>query len=492
MADNKKKKKRSSPVDEMFLEEWDVKPKKRKNKKKAGGGEKALAVNLLLLCGILAMTALGGMLIHRHNSFAEMVRVVEAQTFYDGTSVEGIDLAGKTLKAAMEHWQSRIEPKYADRTVTVEGVGDVTARDLGYQSDYQSVLYDAWSAGRRGSLEERYRAAVSRQYHPMQLKVTRSGYDAETLDGYVRALAEQVDVPAQDAAIESFDPVNYAFVLTESRAGQRLDGDRLKRDILEALKNGGGSVTPVVESVAPQVTRENVNAEYGMICSAVTNASSSSSNRLKNIQTAVGMINGYCLRDGETFSFNDVVGERTTARGFKRAPAYSGGEVTEEVGGGICQVSTTLFNAAVKADMQIDERHNHSLTVSYVDKGKDAAVNWRSQDLKFTNRSGGDVYICCFVSEDKRVRFAFFGRLLPNGETITLEGRTTETVDYETEYVPSAFLPKGQSQVVNEGKKGYKAEAYKIRWDAQGNELSKELLCKSVYKTRNELIEVGV
>ena len=89
MADNKKKKKRSSPVDEMFLEEWDVKPKKRKNKKKAGGGEKALAVNLLLLCGILAMTALGGMLIHRHNSFAEMVRVVEAQTFYDGTSPHG-------------------------------------------------------------------------------------------------------------------------------------------------------------------------------------------------------------------------------------------------------------------------------------------------------------------------------------------------------------------------------------------------------------------
>ena len=386
------------------------------------------------------------MLVWRHNSFAEMVRVVEAQTFYDGTTVEGIDLSGKTLKAAVEHWQSRIEPKYADRTVTVEGVGDVTARDLGYQSDYQSVLYDAWSAGRSGSLEERYRAAVSRQYHPMQLKVTRSGYDDEAVDGYVQAVAVQADVPAVDAAIESFDVNTYAFVLTESREGRELDAAALKRDIIQALEAGGGASRSVMETVQPKVTREDVSAEYGMIAYAVTNASSSSSNRIKNIQNAVSIINGTRVRDGETFSFNDTVGERTTARGFRRATAYSGGEVTEEVGGGICQVSTTLFNAAVKADMEIVERHNHSLTVSYVDKGKDAAVNWKSQDLKFTNHSGDDVYICCFVTDDKRVRFGIFGRLLPNGETITLEGRTTETVDYDTEYQPSAFLLPGRDQ----------------------------------------------
>ena len=154
-------------------------------------------------------------------------------------------------------------------------------------------------------------------------------------------------------------------------------------------------------------------------------------------------------------------------------------------------MSTTLFNAAVKADMEIVERHNHSLTVSYVDRGKDAAVNWNSQDLKFTNHSGDDVYICCFVTEDKRVRFGIFGRLLPNGETITLEGRTTETVKYDTKYEYSGFLMPGETKVVEKGKNGYKAEAYKIRWDAQGNQLSKELLCKSSYKSRNEVIQFG-
>ena len=494
MADKKKKKKKALTDEALFQEEWAVAPKKKKHRKKKRKktGEAVLAANLMLTAGILALLALGGMLIVRHRTYAEMKQAVEALTFYDGTSVEGIDLSGKTLQAAIEHWRNRIEPKYADRTVNVEGVGQVTARDMGYQSDYEAVLQNAWSAGRRGSLEERYANVMNRQYRPANYRVARYGWDNATLDAYVQSLAAQADRPAQDAAIQSFDAVNYTFVLSESRSGSRLDAQGLRQGIIDALKAGGGSVTPVVETVEPQVTRENVNAEFGMICSAVTNASSSSSNRLQNIRTAVSMINGYCLRDGETFSFNETVGERTTARGFKKAPAYSGGDVTEEVGGGICQVSTTLFNAAVKADMEIVERHNHSLTVSYVDRGKDAAVNWKSQDLKFTNHSGGDVYICCFVSEDKRVRFAFFGRFLPNGETITLEGKTTETVDYETEYVPSAFLIPGERKVIDEGKKGYKAEAYKIRWDAAGNQLSKELLCKSVYKSRNEVIQVGV
>ena len=173
--------------------------------------------------------------------------------------------------------------------------------------------------------------------------------------------------------------------------------------------------------LAPEVTLEDVSSRYGMIASAVTDASSSSSNRIENIRLAMSIIDGTRLAPGEQFSFNDRVGERTKARGFKVATAYSGGTVTEEVGGGICQVSTTLFNAVVKADLRVDERHPHSLTVSYVDLGKDAAVDWENKDLKFTNTSEDYVFICCQVTDDKRLRIGVFGRLLPNGETITVE-----------------------------------------------------------------------
>ena len=173
------------------------------------------------------------------------------------------------------------------------------------------------------------------------------------------------------------------------------------------------------------------------------------------------------------------------------AGAYSGGDVTQDIGGGICQVSTTLFNAAVKADMEIVERHNHSLTVHYVDKGKDATVDWGHQDFKFKNTSDDNIYICCYLTDDKRVRFGIFGKLLPNGEKITLESKTTEVTKAQTEYQFSSFLAPGQTYLLQEGRNGYKAEAYKVRWDAAGNEISRELLCKSVYKVKNEIIQYG-
>ena len=161
------------------------------------------------------------------------------------------------------------------------------------------------------------------------------------------------------------------------------------------------------------------------------------------------------------------------------------------MGGGICQVSTTLFNAAVKADLEIDERHNHSLTVGYVDLGKDAAVNWGSQDLRFTNNTGDDVYICCYLTDDKRVRFGIFGKLLPNGETITVEGVTTGDIEYETEYQVSGLLVSGEQVILQKGKNGHTAEAYKLRWNANGKLLSRELLCKSKYKAVKEIIQYG-
>ena len=163
----------------------------------------------------------------------------------------------------------------------------------------------------------------------------------------------------------------------------------------------------------------------------------------------------------------------------------------QEVGGGICQVSTTLFNAAVKANLTINERNAHSLTVSYVDVGKDAAVDWGNKDLKFTNSTDENVYICCYLSDDKRVYFGIFGKLLPDGMSITLESKKTGDIDYETEYRVNFTMASGSSKVVQNGKKGTSAVTYKVYWDANGNELYREQLCKSNYRATKEIIEYG-
>ncbi|MBQ3425408.1 MAG: VanW family protein [Clostridia bacterium] len=448
-----------------------------------------LNVAMALLIGVLVAVS-----VSQHSAYGEFVRMrdaVDRQTFYEGTTVEGVDVSHMTLSNALEYWKDRVEPRYAGRQVTLDNGMTVTSAQLGYASDYEAVLSAAWSAGRNGSLEERYRMVAYRRQNPAAYSITRVDFEEERVESFAQLVALEVDRPAVDAAVRDFDAQTYAFTFTPSEPGKAVDIEALAADVKSAIRSGGGSVALKVETLEPQVTTEEAQSRYGLIDYAITNASSSSKARLNNIKLAMSFINGMRLAPGETFSFPGAVGERTYARGFRKAAAYSAGEVTEEVGGGICQVSTPLFNAAVKADMEIVERHNHSLTVSYVDKGKDATVDWGHQDLRFTNTSEDDIFICCYLTEDKRVRFGLFGRLLPDGEKITLEAETTEVIKYETEYIPSPSLPAGATYVSEKGRNGYKAEAYKIRWDAQGNRISSELLCKSVYKAKNEVVQYG-
>lgn len=455
------------------------------------GGRRTSGLTAFLAVCIAALLGLAGWQAVRYQDFLTMKSAVAEQGFYDGTTVEGIDVSDMTLESALAYWEAEVEPAYAQRTVSLDNGTTLTAAQLGYSSDYAAVLARAWNAGQTGSLEERYARIAERQAQPASYSVTRTLYTDSAIESFAESMAAQIDRPAQDAALESFDVDSFQFTYVEEVAGSRLDTQALARDIAQALDAGGGSVALSVESIQPEVTVASLSSQYGMIAYAVTNASSSSSNRLTNIALSLELINGTRLDPGETFSFNETVGERTTDRGFKVATAYSSGEVTEEVGGGICQVSTTLFNAAVKSDMEIVERHNHSLTVSYVDLGKDAAVDWGNKDLRFTNTGDEPVYIVCLLTDDKHVRIGFFGKLLPNGESITVEGETTGTIGYETVYQPNLSFPSGYSEVTQRGRNGYTAVAYKIRWDAEGNQISSELLCSSTYRTTNEIIEYG-
>ena len=465
-------------------------PPKKPHKKKRGRSP-VNGMSFLLLLLIAGMAGVGVWRQQAYAEFTQMKAVVAKQTFYAGTTVEGVDVSEMTLPQALDYWNSQIEPGYRQVAAVLNEGAQVTAEQMGYTSDYDAVLASAWNAGRQGSLVERYNRIALHMASPSSYTVSRSMYTDEVVRSFASRIAQQIDAEAQDARLLSFDFGSQTFQYEQEQAGRVLNQEALVASIEGALENGGGQIALEVAAVQPQVTLENVAAQYGMISSAVTNASSSSSNRLENIRLAISFINGTCLEPGETLSFNKTVGERTTARGFKTAPAYSSGEVTQEVGGGICQVSTTLFNAAVKANLTINERNAHSLTVSYVDVGKDAAVDWGNKDLKFTNSTDEKLYICCYLSDDKRVHFGIFGKLLPDGMSITLESKKTGDIDYETEYRVNFTMASGSSKVVQSGKKGTSAVTYKVYWDANGNEISREQLCKSNYKATKEIIEYG-
>ena len=451
------------------------------------GGYLTFVLSALIAICLLAV----GFQLYSYAEFGKMRDAVATENFFAGTSIDGMDVSQMTMESALAYWEEQIEPGYAGRTVSLSSGQSVTAAELGYSSDYREVISAAWQSQTTGRLKDRYNALRQYSASGAGYHVTRTLYTDEAVNAYTAQLASEINVSVSEPSITGFDQSSMSFTFGAGVQGKTLDQAQLAADLKSALDAGGGSVTLKIDTQDPTVSIEEMQSLYGLRAYAVTNASSSSSNRLTNITLALGAINGTLIQPGEEFSFNQTVGKRTAERGYKVATAYSGGEVTEELGGGICQVSTTLFNAAVKADLEITERHAHSMPVSYVDKGKDATVSWGSQDLKFKNNTSEPVYIVAYLDSDKKVRVGVFGRALADGMYITVESEITYEKKYETVYQYNAFLLPGTQSELQSGRNTYKATAYKLYWSASGELINKEVLCYSTYNGRDAIIEYG-
>jgi vancomycin resistance protein YoaR len=472
--------------------EGDKAEPKRPRKRGGSGGPGKGGWLTFVLCSLIAICLMVGLWqLFQYHRFNLMKNAVENGAFFQGTWVDGVDISGMTLEAALAHWESDVEPGYSGRSVTLDDGSVLTAADAGYSSNYREVIQSVWDAQQEGTVQQRYARMKAQQREPSGHGVDRVFYTDEALSEFTAKAAGAVDTPVTQARLTGFDSSSQTFLFEEGVAGKALDQEKLAADVKAALDAGGGSVTRQISETRPDVTVDDIKGNYGMRSSATTNASSSSSNRLNNISMALSSIDGFILKPGEEFSFNSVVGQRTAERGYKMAAAYSGGEVTEELGGGICQVSTTLFNAAVKADLEITERRAHSMPVSYVDKGKDATVSWGSQDLKFKNNTDAPICIVARLTSEKRVKIGIFGLNMPDGMYITVEAETDEVIDFNTTHQENPFLLPGTTNVLQEGRRGYKATAYKLYWAADGTLINKEVLCKSVYAKRDAIIEVG-
>ena len=210
----------------------------------------------------------------------------------------------------------------------------------------------------------------------------------EAVASQVSEIASKWDKPAKNASISSFDKQSGKFVFTGEEAGQQVNQEALTAQIEAAIasKDFDAQITAEMTSVAPEITEGTAREKYKTI-STYTTKTTSNSKRNTNVRLACEAIDGIVLAPGETFSFNDRVGERTTAKGYQSAAAYNNGEVVQETGGGVCQVSTTLYNAVVRSGLKTTVRRSHTFEPSYVTPGMDATVSWGGPDYAFINNS---------------------------------------------------------------------------------------------------------
>lgn len=263
-------------------------------------------------------------------------------------------------------------------------------------------------------------------------------------------------------------------------------------DEAKALITGDkDSYTIPLKTLYPNVKTSDIGIEAfpNLLSSYSTSFASSSSNRATNVSLATNKINGKVLMPGEVFSFNDTVGKRTPQAGFKVAGVYMNGQVATDYGGGICQVSSTLYNAVLRANLEIVDRSNHMFEVGYVPIGTDATVSWGAPDFKFKNSRSYPIKIVTSSSNRKCV-VKFYGLKESEEYDIEIVSYRTGSVPYRTTYTTDSSLAAGQQKVIQRGSNGAKSVAYRIR-KKNGQVISKELLSKDTYDPHNQIIAVG-
>lgn len=301
-----------------------------------------------------------------------------------------------------------------------------------------------------------------------------SGLD-EAVAREAEAAAALWDKSPKNGSIESFDAESGSFVFAEGETGLEVDQEKLAADISAALesKDFDAQIQASVSEVQPEITKASAKELYKTI-STFTTTTTANSNRNTNIRLAAQALNGTIVGPWQEFSFNQTVGQRTEAKGYKGAAAYNNGEVVQEIGGGVCQVSTTLYNAVFRAGLNISFRRSHTFEPTYITPGQDATVSWEQPDFKFVNNSSTAIGIRASYSNQK-VTVSIYGiPLLEDGVKWDLESVKVEDVPAPAPtYVEDQTLEPGVEVQDSAGSTGSRWEVYKIV-TKDGEEVSRE------------------
>ena len=431
--------------------------------------------------------------------------------FGPGWFIDGVDLSGMTKAEA----RAAVEAVPADGggtfavTVSVDGAErKITSDQVPLTRNVDEVLDEAWHEAmsersaevsvREGEtpFEARLRtnreleaAFLARGENPVYFQ-TEYTFDRDAIRELTDAIAAEFTIAPENASIAGFDPATKQFRVSVDRDGTYLDPEALYDSVMAQLDRGNMycTVKASTERVFAEMSSEELSAQLGKI-SSYTTKTTSNRNRNTNIRLSAEAINGFRVEPGATFSFNQVVGQRTERKGYKEAAAIAGGQTRDEIGGGVCQTSSTLFNAVARGNFQIVTRYCHAWPSNYVEKGFDATVNWPDKDFCWKNNTGYPVYIVAWY-QDRTVTVELYGVTLGPGVRIDLESRVTKTYEKPTviKEENNPELPPGTRVKTKDARKGYEVETWQV-WYQDGEEISRAILCTSVYKVYYETWE---
>lgn len=445
---------------------------------------------------ILRVIACLGIMMWVLGTFDQQVYASEKNTISAGIYLNDISLEGKTIEEAEGMVNEYVE-ELLQKNITLKMTGDhevtITPGDIGLYWSNPEILEEAASIGKKGNIVERYKIKKDLQFENRRLSL-QFNVDRELVK---HVLSDQCAVYNVEARNATLSRENDAFVIHEGQTGMVVDENASLSLICDFFTGGWNgedtSIDLVVAVDEPLGSKEELSRVKDVLGSFTTSFKTSGSSRSANVRNGCALINGTTLYPGEEFSTYDTVSPFSEANGYYMAGSYLNGQVVDSLGGGICQVSTTLYNAVLLSELQVTERHNHSMIVTYVDPSADAAISESAgKDFKFVNNTSAPIYIEGYTTDDKQIGFVIYGEETRDaGHSVAYESEVVSKTYPDTEVIyTDASAPVG-SVTVQSAHVGYKANLWKVVYE-NGEQVSREMVNSSTYKMAPRSATVGV
>lgn len=438
--------------------------------------------NLLIFLGIIFLCSAVSLV-------AANTAFTVADEIYQGVAVGDIPVGGLSQSQAEQKISGEFKQRIAMPVLTVTYGDDhwpISAEDIELRVDASGLAQQAYDVGRIGNVFSRMKEwyLATHRGHSVPLNIS---YSPEKLTAIFANIAKAIEREPRSAYIYLKDS---SLEKAPEIIGRKVD---IKKNVDHANAILGMRLSSVlelaVEEKQPKVLFSDLADIDGVLAMYTTQFNPWDKNRAENLSLASNGINGSLLRPGEVFSFNNIVGLRLPQYGYKEAPAYINGMLVPDWGGGVCQVTSTLYNAVLLADLGIEERTSHFRPPGYVPLGQDATVADNQIDFKFRNTTGANIYILSAIDRNNLI-VNILGKQMVSPPEILIISTDQRVLEPNTIVRQDPNLEIGKQVLEVEGLKGFQVTTYRVR-KIDGKEVKRELLATDEFSPVDSVVRVG-
>ena len=449
---------------------------------------KALCLTVLSVCGMAWM-------------FKQDTLNVSAATEYtiaDGVYVEGMNMSGMTKAQATTAIES-----YVYRVLEDDGLIHIQYEDVAEKTPSIGVLGAQWSNreivdelmeyGNQGHVVDRYKSRKDLEQSPVDYQIELA-FDENAIVTYLQQNMTQYN---QDKVDYSLSRKYNTFEIIDGETGYEVNVEASAKEIADYLNADWDRsevyFSLIIDVTQPQGSYEELAKVTDLLGTYTTSFAGGTAEKIKNISNGAKLINSVTLYPDDEFSFDAYAAPYTVANGYALGKAYSGGKLVDDVGGGICQVSSTLYNAVLRAELEVTMRYNHSMIVGYVPISSDATLaETAGKDFRFKNDQEVPVYIEAYVTKDNKLVVNIYGQeTRASNRTVEYVSETVEVISPGPDVINTdGTMPVGQIYV-SSAYTGYKAKLWKVV-RVNGVEQSRELVNTSNYRAVARMATVGM